>query len=121
MKGMLALMSSDVNDLLVELSEMCKLVHLSDRDTEAMFPPKHIATLVEKTRTADEDAMLDQWVSAQLQAWAKASFLMAALPAPDGWDVPLWMLEPWALPLQTKWAAGLQDAVEAAEKWLATT
>ena len=113
-------MHEDVNDLLLELATVCSVSKLADKETAGLVPPLRITELVSKNRTPEEDTELDAWVSRQLQTWAKALVVTAALPPAADWNLPLWMLEPWAATLGSKWGAGLAEAVEAAELWLAT-
>jgi len=112
-------MPSDVNPIPEDLRELCRIAQRVEAELTPIMPPIEIVEAVVH-RSPDEDKLtkLRDWIQQQEHTWNQAQKIMSELPEADEKIIPDWYLEPWAFPLRSKWAAGLNEAVEAAQQWL---
>ena len=103
-----------------ELLAMCYVAKVADDEVADIMPPPDIAEIVRNPDRIEADQKyLNEWLANRERLWEKAEELYAQLPEPEPNNLPLWMTEKWALPIQSRWGAGLSGAIMAAEEWLA--
>ena len=116
-------MDENVNTILgvpEELMSLCQIAAVADDEVADIIPPLDIAQIVlTPDRIEADQKYLDEWLANRERLWEKAEELYAQLPEPEPNNLPLWMTEKWALPIQSRWGAGLSGAIMAAEEWLA--
>jgi hypothetical protein len=116
-------MDENVNTILgvpEELMSLCQIAAVADDEVADIMPPLDIAQIVlTPDRIEADQKYLDEWLANRERLWEKAEELYAQLPEPEPNNLPLWMTEKWALPIQSRWGAGLSGAIMAAEEWLA--
>ena len=125
-------MSTNVNtfvqeipkDLLEQSQIMLSLTNLEEIDMDALsvLPPEPIAFLVLMERSPEQDQQLADWIQSQQKLWEEveeigSSFTRVYDVAPA---IPAWRAQPWAMAFESKWGAGLPEAVEQARAWQAT-
>ena len=116
-------MSEDVNtdfDVPEDLFAMCHVAKVADDEVADIMPPPEVVTIVmNDNRELADEQYLTEWLTNRERLWAKAEEIYEILPEPDPNNLPVWMTQPWALPIQSRWGAGLSHAITAAEEWLA--
>ena len=116
-------MGEDVNtdfDVPEDLFAMCHVAKVADDEVADIMPPPEVVTIVmNDNRELADEQYLTEWLTNRERLWAKAEEIYEILPEPDPNNLPLWMTQTWALPIQSRWGAGLSHAIAAAEEWLA--
>jgi len=118
------IVNTEVPKDLVEIAKvMTGLNQMADLDDDALavMPPVSVAALILKERTAEEDESLWAWIHEQTGLAGRAEAILEQLPDADPDNLPAWMGQPWAFPLQSRWGANLGAAVEEAQEWLTST
>jgi hypothetical protein len=126
-------MSTDVNTFvgeiprdLVEQAQVVLAILNSDdiaADELAVLPPDRIAVLVLIERDQEQESELVDWITNQMNLWDQVAEMSPQFTdaASDQDDIPAWRDQKWAMAFESKWGAGLADAVEQARAWLAKT
>ena len=124
-------MSTNVNtfvqeipkDLLEQSQIMLALTNLEEIDMDALsiLPPQSIAFLVLMERSPEQDQELADWIQNQQKLWAEVEEIGSEFIRvfESGPSIPAWRAQPWAMAFESKWGAGLSDAVEQARAWQA--
>ena len=123
-------MNTDVNtfvgeiptDLVEQSQIVLALTNLNEVDPDAlsMLPPTRIAELALSERSDESDRELAEWLFEQQRLWLEVEEMSKKFPQVYGRDIiPGWRGQPWAMAIQSKWGAGLADAVVQARAWLA--
>lgn len=129
MSGTVATMNTDVNtfvgeipdDLLEQSQIVLALTDLNEVDVDAlsMLPPTRIAELVLSERTEEMDGELGAWMFEQQRLWLEVEDISSKFTMTFDRDgLPGWRGQPWAMAIQSKWGAGLSEAVTEARAWL---
>lgn len=110
----------DLIEVATVMTGLNRLTELDD-DALAVMPPVRIAALVMTDRSPEQDTELWDWIEEQQKTAARAEGVLETLGDPDPDNLPAWMGQPWAFPLQSRWGANLAAAVAEAEEWLEST
>ena len=125
-------MSTDVNtfvgeiprDLVEQSQIVLSLMNLDEvaADELAVLPPLTVAMYVLMERDEDAEAKLADWITNQMNLWGEVEEMSPKFTTVyDRDDIPAWRGQKWAMAFESKWGAGLADAVEQARAWLAKT
>lgn len=108
-------------DIPEELRHLCALAELADEESYDLFPPPVVSRILNESALLLEEAnvqFLAEWLENRQMLWDRRDALLERLPVGTKDDIPLWMVQPFALTLTSTWGTGLAKAIKDCEAWL---
>jgi len=101
------------------LRQICALAELVDPESEDLFPPPVVSKIVNADALEEANVQfLQEWLKNRQMLWDRRDALLERLPVGTKDDIPLWMVQPFALTLTSMWGTGLAKAIKDCEAWL---